>query len=263
MKSPQMYYRNKDPNEWSLLIIAVALVVIFIFLTGCMTVPGAASSQSPIYKLDLFGELDGVPWSEGIAVGSSAPSHTIQIESKTDVNLMRIISCHRFESFPDAIKTGWFRPNRGFEYDFNEAPGIEDNGVCLLRLQAFTKELKSDGSPVGSAYGIMLFHNNNFTLPAENICNGADGQTTGTSICQSMNGLVQRIRFKTQVIVADDPPDGSNIPKACKGTFVDAYTFQYETPLGECVAVFASLSTPHQYAIHAVYGFSNDQYRSE
>ncbi len=229
-------------------------------LFGCASSINAILPQPSVYQLDLYGSLDGYPW-DGIAVGSAAKTHTIQIISKTDVNYMRIISCHRFEGYPDAIQTGWFKTNRGFQYTFNESPGIEDTGYCLLRIQAFTKVVKSDGAPVGSAYGLMLFHNQKFNLPAENICNGADGQANGTSICQSMNGLIQRLRFKEQVITADTPLEGSGVPLPCKGTFIDATTWQYKMPSGECMAVFASVSKPHKYYVHLAYGFDKDQYR--
>lgn len=238
----------------------VALVLLFLF--GCGSIPVDINANAPVYRLDLYGTLDDAEW-EGIAVGSAAKNHTIEINSKTDVNLMRIISCHRFESFPDAIETGWFQKNRGFEYEYNQAPGIEDTGFCVLRLQAFTKEIKSDGSPVGSAYGVMLFHNDKFTLPGENICNGADGGTAGTSICQSMNGLIQQLRFREMVISSDKPPEGTGVPQPCEGKFIDAYTWQYKMPVGECVVIFASVSKPHKYYVHLSYGFNADQYRGK
>lgn len=210
--------------------------------------------------MDLGGTLDGQPW-DGVAVGSAATSHTIDIVSKTDVNFFRIISCHRYEMFEDVIRTGWFRPNRGYEYKYTQSPGIEDTGFCVLRLQAFSKAVDSNGAPIGSAFGLMLFHNGQFKLAAENICNGDDGQSTGTTICQSMNGLVQRLRFKTQVVTAPPAPDSATYPKACVGHFIDAYTWEYAMPLGECVVVFGTTAQPQQFAIHLAYGFSNSQYR--
>jgi len=242
----------------SLLIIGLALVA---GLFGCQSLPQAltnATNPSAVYELDLSGTLDGVPW-EGVAVGSSASSHTIDITSKVDVNYFRIISCHRSKKFEDVIKTGWFAKN-SYEYIYSEAPGIEDTGFCVLRLQAFSKDVDSNGKPVGSAFGLMLFHNDQFNAPAENICNGADGATNGTSVCQSMQGLIQRLRFKKPMIQAN-PPASDQIPAPCQGKFIDPLTWEYTAPKGECVAVFGEAAPPHRMYLHLSFGFDTPQYR--
>lgn len=221
-----------------------------------------AAQPQTVYDLDLGGTIDGVPW-EGTFVGSIATSHDITIQSKTDVNYFRVISCHRFQEFSDVIQTGWLRPNRGFEFTYDMASGIEDNGLCVLRLQAYSKQIDSDGNPVGSAFALGLFHNGSFTLPAENICNGADGGATGTSICKSMQGLEQRLKFSEQVIIANQQPQDSNLPPPCQGKFIDANTFSYHLPAGECMIVFASTKAPHRMAVHLGFGFTKTQYRPD
>lgn len=252
----------RDPKDYEFfMLVALAFLAcaMAFILTSCSNSSLPNISQTPVQDLDLSGTLDGVPW-DGIAVGADWQTHDIKIESKTDVNYFRIISCHRFEQYPDVIKTGWFRPNRGYEYTYTEAPGIEDNGLCILRLQAFTKQVDSNGQPVSSAFGLMLFHNKEFTLPVENICNGSDGQASGTSICKSMAGLVQRLKFKAQVITAQLPTD-PNSPKPCVGKFIDAQTWEYSTPAGECMVVFASTDRPHKLAVHLSFGFTTSPYR--
>jgi len=233
------------------------------FLFAACTGSGIAlpsQAPAPIYALDLSGQIDGVAW-DGLSIGSSAPTHDITIVSKTDVNEFRVISCHRFLKFEDVIQTGWFRPNRGYEFTLSLAPGIEDTGQCPIRLQAYSKQLDKDGNPVGSAFGILIFKNSHYTLPAENICNGADGGSTGTSVCQSMAGLVERVKFSEQVIAANPAniPDG--MPKPCQGKFIDAETFEYVMPTGECAIEFASTKAPHRFALHFAYGFNKIFYR--
>lgn len=240
----------------------LVILVFVLQIVGCGSIPLPQTQTNIVYKLDLNGLIDGKRW-DGTAIGSATQSHDITIESPTDVNWMRILSCHRFESYPDVIKTGWFRVNRGYRYHYQEAPGIEDTGLCVLRLQAFTKALKSDGSPQGSAYALMLFHNSQFTLQAQNICNGEQGTGTGTTICQSMNGLRQRLKFTEQVITTSNPSDGTNAPSPCQGHFIDAYTWEYETSLGECMVVFGTTAKPHKFSVHMAYGFNTDQYRGD
>jgi len=116
---------------------------------------------------------------------------------------------------------------------------------------------------VQSAYGLMLFANKAFQLPVYDICNGEDTKKIGTSVCQSMNGLRQRLMFSEQVFTTANPSDGSgSIPKPCSGKFIDAYTFEYESPLSECMVVFMGTAKPHAMHVHLAYGFNKDIYRS-
>lgn len=245
---------NQSPHNMLKKILPVGLLTGF-FL-GCASSGSLLpSSPPPVFELDLSGTLDGVQWS-GTAVGEDFQKHDIKIQSKTDVNYMTIQSCHRFEKYEDVIKTGWFKSNRGFEYIYSESPGLEDTGFCVLRLAAFSKQVGA-----GEAYGIMLFHNRKFQLWSENICNGADQPVTGSGMCQSMSGLVQHIKFKSQVVTAGNGPDGNAIPGQCNGKFIDANTFEYTVPTGECIAVFMTTAQPHQFGIYLVYGFDKSQYR--
>lgn len=256
------YRQGPTPQQWALGVLSLAALLFFMLsVQGCTGAPADSKANATVYELDIYGTLDGVPF-DGIAMGSNAKTHTIKIESKTDVNEMVIQSNARYLHFPDAIQTGWFKASRGFLYSYSEVPGIEDTGYSVLRLSAFSKEIKSDGSPVGAAYGLVLFHSEKFSLAGENICNTADGQTRGASICQNREGLTARLRFKTQVVVARPKSDGTGpVANQCQGTFVDAYTWQYQLPLGECVIEFMQTAKPHDKYVHLAYGHNRSQYR--
>lgn len=235
--------------------------LVFLGCTATQVSNVLSPSTPKVMALDLSGTIDGQPWN-GIAVGSAAPSHTIVMTSKVNVNEFRVISCHRFEKHEDVVEPEkWFHGDT-FQYIYNEAPGVEDTGFCILRLQAFTKSVDASGNPAGSAFGLMLFHSPSFTLPAINICNGQTQSTAGSAICQSMNGLIERLKFSEQVITANDAATGVNgIPMACKGKFIDATTWEFALPVGECMAVFASVAPPHKFFVLMGYGFTNSTYR--
>lgn len=257
--------RVSHQDRVAILVVWVVTVLYFmLFVSGCATMgaDGGSSGQT-IYELDLYGTLDGAAF-DGLSVGSNARSHVIQIISKTDVNEMVIQSNGRYKHFPDVIQTGWFKQNRGFEYHYDEIPGIEDTGYSVLRLSAFSKQTKGDGSPVGAAFGLILFHNDKYQLPAENICNGADTPTVGASICQNRAGLIARLKFDSQVVSARAKADGSGpIPGQCVGTFIDANTFEYLLPLTECVIEFMQTSPPHARHVHLAYGHNRSAYRGD
>jgi hypothetical protein len=237
-------------------VVAFALAAL-LFFNGCASVPLPQGGSTEVLMLDLYGTVDSSEFT-GIGVFSSAPVHDFKIQSKVDVNEMDIQTCHRFERYEDVIKTGWFHRNRGFEYIYNEAPGIEDNGYCVVRINAFTKQVGG-----AQAFALLLGHSPRFTLPAKNICNGAVGDAHGASVCQSANGLVERIRFDSQVITARSRPDGTLIPMMCEGKMLDGYTFEYKMPLGECVIEFAEVQKPNRRYVHLARGFNKTQYRGE
>lgn len=232
------------------------LYSVLILLTGCAGLSTNSANTTTVYEADLYGSVDGYAF-DGVFVAPEAKTHTFVIQSKTDVNVMTIQSCHRYLHFEDVIKTGWFRPNRGFQTSLEVAPGIEDTGYCVIRLSAYTKQVGA-----GEAYGIGLFKNEMFNLPATNICNGAEGQTSGSSVCQSMYGLVERIKFPGQVVMARPLADGSGtIPNQCQGRMIDASTFEYTMPNGECIIAFGEVAKPHRKYIHLARGFSKSTYR--
>lgn len=239
-----------------------ALALLGPLLLSC-TGSGIALPQAQparVQDLDLSGVVNGRAW-DGLSIAPAGTALDISIQSKTDINEFRIITCHRFIKAEDVLTTGWFRPNRGYEFTLNLAPGIEDTGQCPIRFQAYSKELDKDGNPVGSAFGILLPKNDKYQLMADNICNGAQGISTGTSVCKTMAALVERIKFNEQVIAArsENIPDG--MPKPCQGKFIDANTWEYVAPLGECAVEFAATAPPHKRHLLFVFGFDSVVYR--
>lgn len=231
-------------------------------LSACSNMPAVSTAPAQSYQeLDLAGTVDGQPW-QGTAVLQDFKTHQIEIQSKVSVNYFVAQNCTRDNKFEDVIQpTELFHwdGNNSWTWMYSPSPGLEDTGTCLLELQAYSKQIGA-----GQAFGLMIQKNSKFDLPAENICNGADGMASGTSICQSLNGLKERLRFKRQVMVADtDDSNNPTFPKQCQGHFVDAYTFEYLLPAGKCVVVFGTTTAPYQYAIHFGYGYTNRVYRGD
>lgn len=230
-------------HAFAYLGVIAALVFLAAFLNlicGCSAVPAtSAPTANPIYQLVLGGSLDGVAFS-GTAIGSSVPSHVISISSNVDVNMFTAQTCHRSLSFPDVISQGWITKNRTYKWSYKESPGIEDTGDCILRLCAYSKTVGA--LPVSCA--AIDFKAGRYILPGENICNGADGITTGTATCHSLMGLTERVKFPIPVTVA-----AGNLPNQCLGSFIDTPTnsiWEYQIPKNECVVIFMEIGKPHR-----------------
>lgn len=249
-------------NRRTEMIVFLLFISVF-FFTGCAT-GGVSSVAPPIkYELTLKGSIDGHDF-QGIAVGSSAHHHDIIITSAVSVNYFTVQSCHRSVQFPDFIDIGWFDNGKSKQWSYDEAPTIEDTGDCILRFCAFSKTV---GSPP-VACSIVDFKSDKYMLPGENICNGADGDTTGTALCHTQVGLLERFRFPVSVVVAPQvvDPQGKAAPywikDQCQGKFLDATQtlFEYQVPSNECVIIFMEKAKPHRRAKLTVIPYDQPQY---
>lgn len=238
-----------------LVFIAWAVIVACQLLTGCASVPQTAPATTTTkYQLLLTGSVDGQKF-QGVAVGSKSSHHAMTIQSAVAVNYFTMQSCHRSIQFNDVIQVDWYdwsQDNKSFSWNYDEAPTIEDTGDCLLRFCAFSNTVGV--APVACA--IVDFKSDKYVLPGKNICNGAAGDATGTAVCHTQVGLIERFKFNEPVVVAPQivDPEGKAAPywikDQCQGKFLDdAQTlWEYQMPANECVVIFDTKAKPHRRA---------------
>jgi hypothetical protein len=243
-------------------IHAIAIAVVIIMLTSCTSVPIAPNTSKP--QLTLKVSIDGAQFDLGISLGSASPTHTIAIQSNTPVNYFTMQSCHRSVQFNDVIEPKWYQwgqDSRSFAFTYTQAPGIEDKD-CPIRFNAFSNTVGK--APVASA--VVDFKNARYLLMGENICNGADGVTTGTMLCHSQVGLRQRVHFQTPVQVGPQITDPAgkvppySIKDQCQGRFIDPLTWEYDMPDSECYVVFDQIAPPHARAKLTAIPFTDATY---
>lgn len=256
MTKKRILINNAIAITQSAFIFGVALflftAILSTFITGCATTSTSApAAPPPKYELMLSGSIDGNSF-QGIGIGSSVPQHSIKIQSAIAVDYFEMQSCHRAVQFNGVISKPWWdwsKDNKSFTFPYNEAPTIEDTGDCILRFCAFSKTV---GSPP-SACSIVDFKSSKYTLPAKNICNGAVGQSSGTMLCHTQVGLLERVQFAepVQILPQIVDPAGKTAPywinKQCVGSFLDVgqTLFQYQMPEDECVVIFDQIAKPH------------------
>lgn len=243
-----MQRRNERELKMAVGVYLFAAILI-LFQPGCESISkisGAPSAPAPevVYKYDLRGSVNGMRF-DGIGVFPKAPFYDMRIESRVDVDLFTVTSCHRDFSVESAIKIGWFEDKKGYSYRYNPTPGIEDLSSCLVKLGSFNRDKGQ------SAWGLIDFRTDDATLPAMNYCNGASGQTGGTSFCQSRAGLIQRLVFDVEVAV-----DASNLKSACVPSTKDNKTWEYQIALGECVIAFMEKAVPNRVHRHTTVGYN-------
>lgn len=245
----------------------ILFLLLILFLTACSTTGTVTTTPpAPKYEMLLTGTVDGNAIN-GTGLGTNASSHSMTIQSAIAVNYFTMDSCHRSIQFTDVIKVPWYDwsgDNKSFSWTYAMAPTIEDNGNCILRFCAFSKTV---GSPPVSC-AVVDFKNAKFQLPGTNICNGAAGATTGTAMCQSKVGLIERYQFGGPVVIAPQviDPTGKTAPywiaTQCVGKFIDTNQslFEYTVPTNECTIEFMEKVPPFRRAKLTVFPYDTAIY---
>lgn len=188
-------------------------------VASCGSLPTQELKPDIFYRRDMRLEINGKPY-EGVAVVDHEPVYEINFHPRGHLDLLLITTCHREDSFrTDQSKA------KAFQYIYQPTPNVEDQGSCELRVNAYDKE-KGEHS-----WGFVAFRTRETTLKAAATCNGEVRHMVGTSVCQSKKGLIQRIEFDEQVMVAPD--------ERCPLKRLSDREFEYAIEKGECVYLFS------------------------
>lgn len=202
-------------------------------MLGCSTVIPKELDPKIYYKNDMILTVDGQSFS-GVGIVKKNLQYKIRIESRQDVDLLTITSCHRQISVESAIKVGWFKLKRAYEFTYNP-DDIEQDGSCLLRFGAYNKD-------TGQHSWAMLDFHGEESLPAQYSCDGYFYSQIGVGICQSHQGLIQSIVFSSPVrIAAGALSNNCRIPEPA-----DKMHWTFPLPNRECVIAFQEISAEHR-----------------
>lgn len=230
------------------IIMLFFLILLASLITGCQMAPAsgqvATAHEGVVYKYDMHGTVNGVSF-DGVGVIPYSDAYKMHIESLVDVDLISITSCHRDFSAESAIKIGWFKTKRGYDYDFNPAPGIENEGSCLVRTTSLNKDKGLN------AWGIVDFETPGETLPATSYCNGRVDKTNGVSICQTRAGLIQKISFEVPVRLS------ALIESRCQMSSSDNKNWVYKLQSGECVIAFQEIDGKKRFHRHTTVAYTD------
>lgn len=189
------------------------------------------------YKRDMIMTVNGLTV-EGSTVASKSQKYDISIESKGNLDLFVMTSCHKEETKERAwnvkktVRSGLFgwgkkKIDLKNQVNFTYYPNkLEAEGDCPLEFGGYDKNGKH-------SWGFLDFESNKYTLKADIECNGIERKNRTTSHCQARSGLIQRISFKENVILAENNDCGI-IQK-------DQKIIEFEMPSGKCVLVFSNV----------------------
>ena len=229
-----------------LIHFSVAILVLAL-LSSCATTANQTASPNSIYKYDMLGSINGTQF-DGSGVIPRSNSYKVTIQSRVDVDLLAITTCHRDFTAESAISPGWFQSKRGYQYLYEPVPLLEAGpGPCILRFGAYNKS-----SSAQNAWGMVDFEDPGYVLPGMSYCNGIQVPHHGVAVCQSRAGLIQMITFPYAAVIA-----AKDLPAQCVPTSTDGgFTWRYQTQERECLVVFMEKASPNRFARLTHFGYN-------
>ncbi len=197
----------------------IYLAILFtVVLTGCADV---AQQLRPdlFYQRDVRMRVNGESF-QGVGVPLPSSRYRIEVSGAGKIDLVTFTSCGR--EFKYEPKTsGWFSQGNTYTYDFTPLQSIEDRTTCALDVGIYEKVGGRHG------WGLIEFETDE-TVPATVFCNGEVKVFGGVSVCQSREGLIQKIVFDRKVKHSPDEKRCDNFKTT------DEITFENVLPKGEC-----------------------------
>lgn len=208
-----------------------ALLVLFIFASGCSTV-AQSLSPSTVYKRDISIGVNGVTGVGAVIVPKSA-SYKIELKlAKGNFDFTIFDTCAKFYSLPED-------QGSDLETVFVPRVGVEDHGSCPIRIHSFDKDHSRD------AFGFIAFKSPEFNLPATLECNDQPRVTDTVTYCENKDGdsdpKIVKLSFSEPVYWASS----KKMPGCVLPEPVDGKTFIFSTgPQGDCEFLFEAKSDP-------------------
>ncbi len=125
----------------------------------------------------------------GVGVLPNMAEYNIKINSFGALNFFALTTCHE-ETTTENPDGGFFK-KKGELY-FNYTPTMERGKACPLYISAYNKKQRH-------GWGFLAFEHPRYKLSSVVYCNGYVNQYNGVSVCQSREGLIQKIHFPEPV----------------------------------------------------------------
>ena len=224
------------------------ILPLLLLLTGCLaTMPVQKLNPATYYVNDVcfthyLSKRNSTSFC-GVGVLPHQDSYNLRIENKGKLNFFAMTSCHRERSTENYDKSIFRKDGR---ISVTYIPTLEKGKACALYIAAYNRRGKH-------GWGALFFEHPRFQLQAKIECNGKKYEGNGVSVCQSRQGLIQKISFEKDV-VAIKPVDGpAERKKPCPVlTSKDNKTFEFLMPTRECIYGFVERGTKKIHMLNTI-----------
>jgi len=231
----------------------IVAMLTLLFLAGCVTMTAQKLNPAVYYKQDIcftyetgeikkekiknfFRRFRGGSYRKvkdvkgkatfcGTGVLPYMDEYKITVKSKDKLNYFTMTTCHE-EDDTDNPDKGIFKKDGRVNIVYT--PTMERGKACPLYISAYNRKQRH-------AWGIIAFEHPRYQLSATVHCNGYVKPYNGVSICQSRQGLIQKITFSEPVKLIK-PVKGESDRKGNCPSLGDSYKTEYEfkLPNREC-----------------------------
>lgn len=207
------------------LIRVVAGGIACLLLATCSSTPQILDPEI-FYKRDIRIEVNEKEY-EGVTTVPNAPDYKLKLKPRGDMDLIIIRTCAREDSAEEQSSGFFIFKGDEFEYHYIPNPGLEDVGVCPLRVDVY------DSGEGKHSWALLDFEHPDYEVPFEVDCNGRRRLFSGVGVCQARNGLIQRFHFKEPIRFATPLPSGCPMPEKKSN-----YVYDFKIALEECLYHF-------------------------
>lgn len=229
---------------------AALLLAVSLLMVECTSIPQELNPKI-YYKHDMKIQVNDQAFT-GVGVARRAERYNVYITSKADMDLLQISSCERDLTVESAIKKeNWFSPRRGYKFVYEPSP-IEREAGCVLKFAGLEKK---NGR---HSWALVQFEHPSFSLPAQLSCNGVVSTPSGTSACETLQGLYQTIDFAAPVYLSSKVMERCKIPESADGK-----RWRFKQPNRECEYLFMELKPPYRRHKLTTMGYEDVPIRGE
>lgn len=179
----------------------------------------------------------------GVGVLPFMDTYKMRVDSHGALNFFALTSCHE-ENTSENPDSGWFK-KKG-RVSFTYSPTLEQGKACPLYISAYNKKQKH-------GWAILAFEHKRYQLPMKYFCNGYELDTLGVSICQSREGLIQKVVFEEEVKPLK-PVNGAADRKADCPVIApkDATEYTFKLPPRDCIYGFIGKTSKKIHKMYSV-----------
>jgi hypothetical protein len=165
----------------------------------------------------------------GVGVLPHDDTYEVRIKHVSKLNLVAMNTCHR-EITTENPDKGLFVKDGIYHVDYK--PTLESGKACPLYVAAYNRSGKH-------GWGVLVFENPRYQLTSEVHCNGDVTGYNGVSICESREGLLQKITFNEEVEQALPVKGAADRKEDCPVLSTkEGKSFEFLMPPRECVYGF-------------------------
>jgi hypothetical protein len=212
----------------------IFIILVFASIHGCAGIDQELDPKV-FYQHAMNVEINGKDFF-GVGVAPKAEKYKIKVSGRGRMDFLRITTCHR-----ERTKN---RQGSGYSFWYTPTKGLEDSGSCMLHVESYEeKKGRND-------WALIDFVTDFEKLDATSMCNGKIAKGTVT-ICQSRQGLVQRLIF-------NEPVELSKATKAnCKIESKNGKTWTYRMTNRICILAFRDVKTKTKFHRHTNIGYED------